>query len=257
MTRVRPRTPALLRIVLALLLCSSSGWAWAQAPAGTDSRPVLSVPAAHPVEGPVRAGTERIEMLAIDTLFYVENEGLTRIHVDLNGHRFKMVSDPAEVQRSVNAFLMPEYGTITVNVAALVEPGVPNFVEFMSQGPEGTKAEVVLSPVPVIGQTVAYAIEALQPLPAQFRLSHNHPNPFRDRTTISYTISDTRINGVDVHLAVYDALGREVAVLVNDRRFPGRYTVTWTPPSRAATGIYYARLIAGGSQATIPMVHIR
>lgn len=216
-----------------------------------------SVTAAHPAEGPARVATERIEMLAIDTLFYVENEGLTRIHVDLNEHRFKMVSDPAEVQRSVNAFLMPEYGTVTVNVAALVRPGEPNFVEFMSQGPEGTEADVVLSPVPVIGQTVAYAIEALQPLPAQFRLFHNHPNPFRDQTTISYTIPDTRINGVDVRLAVYDALGREVAVLVDDRRFPGRYTVTWTAPSGAASGTYYARLMAGGSQATLPMVRVR
>lgn len=216
-----------------------------------------AVAAVHPVHSADRAAKDRIEMLAIDTLFYVENEGLKRIHVDLNGHRFKMVSDPAEVQRSANAFLMPEHGTITVNVAALTQPGEPNFVEFTSQGPAGTEADVVLSPVPVIGQTVAYKIDGLQPLPVQFQLFHNHPNPFREQTTITYTIPDTRINGVEVRLAVYDALGREVGVLVDDRRFPGRYTVTWTAPAGAASGTYYGRIVAGGKQAVIPMVHIQ
>jgi hypothetical protein len=62
---------------------------------------------------------------------------------------------------------------------------------------------------------------------------------------------------VDVYLTVHDALGREVAVLVDERRYPGRHTVTWTVPSGSASGMYYARLVAGGSQATIPMAHVR
>jgi hypothetical protein len=251
MTRVRQRRPGLIRTALVLLWCFSSGLAWGQTT--VEVRPVVS---ADDVPRPT-AAKDRIEMLAIDTLFYVENEGLRRIHVDLNDYRFKMVSDPDEVARSVNAFLMPEYGTITVNVAALTQPGEPNFVEFTSQGPEGTGAEVVLSPVPVVGQSVAYAIESLQPLPVQFQLLHNHPNPFQQQTTIAYAIPDTRINGVDVYLTVHDALGREVAVLVDERRYPGRHTVTWTVPSGSASGMYYARLVAGGSQATIPMAHVR
>lgn len=251
MTRVRRPLTHLAQTALILLWCCSSGLAWGQA--AVDARPVLR---SDDVPDP-RDPMEQIEMLAIDTLFYVENEGLRRIHVNLNGHRFKMVSDPAEVQRSVNAFLMPEHGTITVDVAALTRPGEPNFVEFTSQGPAGTEAEVVLSPVPVIGQTVAYKISNLQPLPARFQLLHNHPNPFRERTTITYTIPDTRINGVDVRLAVYDALGREFEVLVDDRRFPGRYTVTWTAPAGTASGIYYGRLVAGGAHATVPMVRVR
>lgn len=239
-----------MQMAVVLLWCSTA-LAWGQST--TTVRPVLSVDDVPRST----ASTDRIEMLAIDTLFYVENDGLRRILVDLNGHRFKMVSDPAEVARSANAFLMPEYGTITVDVAALTIPGEPNFVSFTSQGPEGAEAEVVLSPVPVIGQAVAYAIETLQPLPVQFRLLNNHPNPFQRQTTITYAIPDTRINGVDVRLAVYDALGREVTVLVEERRYPGQHTVTWTPSARAASGMYYAHLTAGGSRATIPMVHIR
>jgi len=234
-----------------MLLWGGSGLAWGQS--ATVVRPVLStddVPRS-------KASADRIEMLAIDTLFYVENDGLRRILVDLNEHRFKMVSDPAEVERSANAFLMPEHGTITVDVAALTIPGEPNFVAFTSQGPAGAEAEVVLSPVPVIGETVAYAIKTLQPLPIQFQLLNNHPNPFRQETTITYAIPETRINGVDVRLAVYDALGREVAVLVEERRYPGQHTATWTPSAGAASGMYYAHLTAGGSRATIPMVHVR
>ena len=206
--------------VVLMVLWGSSGLAWGQPT--TTVRPVLSaddVPRS-------KASADRIEMLAIDTLFYVENNGLRRILVDLNGHRFKMVSDPDEVERSANAFLMPDYGTITVDIAALTIPGEPNFVTFTSQGPASAEAEVVLSPVPVIGQTVAYAIETLQPLPVQFRLLNNHPNPFQQETTITYAIPDTRINGVDVRLAVYDALGREVAVLVEERRYPGQHAAS-------------------------------
>lgn len=239
-----------LATVLVLLWCSGS-LAWGQST--TTVRPMLSVDDVPRSA----ASTDPIEMLAIDTLFYVENDGLRRILVDLNGHQFKMVADPAEVERSANAFLMPTYGTITVDVAALTIPGEPNFVSFTSQGADGAEAEVVLSPVPVIGQTVEYAIETLQPLPVQFQLLHNHPNPFQRQTTITYAIPDTRINGVDVRLAVYDALGREVAVLVEERRYPGQHTVTWTPPARAASGMYYAHLTAGSSRATIPMVRVR
>lgn len=229
-----------------------------------SARPATAqtVDTVHPATAPPdreakQIAEEPVEMLAIDTLLYVENEGLTRIIVELNEYRFKLVTDSTEIDHSDNAFPIPEYGEITMNVAALVHPNEPNFVAFTSQGPENTEAQVVLSPVPVVGQTVAFAITTLDPLPAQFELLHNHPNPFRSRTTITYTIPDTRINGVDVHLAVYDARGRIVAVLVDDRRFPGRHTATWSPAPGTASGVFYGRLVAGTSQATIPMMLVR
>ncbi len=64
--------------------------------------------------------------------------------------------------------------------------------------------------------------ESLQPL--QFELSQNYPNPFNPTTTIMYQIAGTGAKGMGVthvRLAVYDMLGREVALLVNESMKPG------------------------------------
>ena len=45
-------------------------------------------------------------------------------------------------------------------------------------------------------------------------------------------------------LAVYDLLGREVAVLVNERKEPGSYTVTWDGGAMAS-GMYVYRIQSG------------
>ena len=59
------------------------------------------------------------------------------------------------------------------------------------------------------------------PLPVEFALEQNYPNPFNPVTTISYQLPVTSL----VRLVVYDMLGREVAVLVNERKAPGSYEV--------------------------------
>jgi hypothetical protein len=49
-----------------------------------------------------------------------------------------------------------------------------------------------------------------------------------------------------VKLAVYDLLGREVAVLVDEPKVPGEYTVAFGG-ARLATGVYLYRLLAGSN----------
>jgi len=48
----------------------------------------------------------------------------------------------------------------------------------------------------------------------------------------------------NVKLAVYDLLGREVAVLVDEQKQPGEYTATWDARGMAS-GVYIYRLTAG------------
>jgi hypothetical protein len=52
-----------------------------------------------------------------------------------------------------------------------------------------------------------------------------------------------------VKLAVYDLLGREVAVLVNEKKEPGSYSVQFNG-SRLASGVYLYRIQAGDFVAT-------
>jgi hypothetical protein len=76
--------------------------------------------------------------------------------------------------------------------------------------------------------------------PTVFALSQNYPNPFNPSTVIGYSIASAS----HVVLKVYDLLGREVAVLVNDQMQPGNYTATFDA-SRLSSGVYCYRLDAG------------
>jgi len=99
--------------------------------------------------------------------------------------------------------------------------------------------------------------------PAGFSLEQNYPNPFNPLTIIKYTVGGIRsgpsgrdsrpaFGGTedqgtglsDVKITVYDMLGREVAVLVNEKKQPGSYQVSFDG-SALASGVYIYRLMAG------------
>lgn len=81
--------------------------------------------------------------------------------------------------------------------------------------------------------------------PAEYVLSQNYPNPFNPGTNIRYELPKTS----HVGLTVYDLLGREVSVLVNDRREAGVHEVKFDG-SGLASGVYFYRLRAGDFVAT-------
>jgi hypothetical protein len=74
-------------------------------------------------------------------------------------------------------------------------------------------------------------------VPPSFTLEQNYPNPFNPTTVISYQLPVVS----SVRLAVYDLLGREVAVLVNERKAPGSYEVKFDGAG-LASGVYFYRL---------------
>ena len=77
-------------------------------------------------------------------------------------------------------------------------------------------------------------------LPVSFSLDQNYPNPFNPTTTISFSLAErTR-----VRLSVYDVLGRELSILVDEVRDQGRYTEQFDA-HMLTTGIYFYRLTAG------------
>ena len=76
--------------------------------------------------------------------------------------------------------------------------------------------------------------------PATYSLYQNYPNPFNPSTTIKFDLA----TGNNVKLAIYDILGRENSVLVNQYLSAGSYTINFTN-SNLASGIYFYRLSAG------------
>jgi uncharacterized protein (DUF1501 family) len=85
-----------------------------------------------------------------------------------------------------------------------------------------------------------------------FSLAQNHPNPFTDATAITWTQS----HDAEVHLAVYDARGREVATLVHTRHAAGEHTLRFAADGLPA-GTYALRLRAGRTQAVRMMTRVR
>lgn len=78
-------------------------------------------------------------------------------------------------------------------------------------------------------------------LPEKVLMAQNFPNPFNPSTVIRFEIPEAG----HVRLAVYDMLGRQIDVLVNENRTPGMYEVTWDA-ERASSGTYLYRLEANG-----------
>jgi hypothetical protein len=94
-------------------------------------------------------------------------------------------------------------------------------------------------------------------VPLKFKLYQNYPNPFNPYTKIKFEIPI--INGVtngNVKLIIYDILGREVDMLVNENLKPGSYEVTWDA-SKFASGIYFCRLITGEFIESIKIIFLK
>ncbi|MDP2209478.1 MAG: T9SS type A sorting domain-containing protein [Bacteroidota bacterium] len=77
-------------------------------------------------------------------------------------------------------------------------------------------------------------------IPTEYVLEQNHPNPFNPVTQINYSLPDAGY----VTLKIYDVLGREVAVLVNEFKEAGYYEVEFDASS-LSSGVYIYKLAAG------------
>lgn len=85
------------------------------------------------------------------------------------------------------------------------------------------------------------SVERISHAPNEFMLYTNFPNPFNPSTTIGFTIQESGLTT----LQIFDALGREVATLVNEELEPGIYYQKQFNAQHLSSGIYFARLTSG------------
>jgi N-acetylneuraminic acid mutarotase len=89
-------------------------------------------------------------------------------------------------------------------------------------------------------------------LPAGIALEQNYPNPFNPTTVVRYQVPVAS----NVKVVVYDLLGREVSVLVNEKKAPGTYEVSFDGAGRSS-GVYIYRLTAGQYAQSRKMLLLR
>jgi choice-of-anchor B domain-containing protein len=107
--------------------------------------------------------------------------------------------------------------------------------------------------------TMATSVDDELSVPLAFGLDQNYPNPFNPRTEIGFHLPAGQAGNADfgrVSLRIFDMLGQEVAVLVNEYLAPGRHVRTWDA-TNSPSGVYLYRLQAGGVTETRKMVLMR
>lgn len=105
------------------------------------------------------------------------------------------------------------------------------------------KGHSIIPDRPVFNTEVTYS----------FSLSQNYPNPFNPATEIKFELPQNTF----VTLVVYNAIGEEVARLVNNEyRNAGRYSVSFDG-SKLASGIYFYSIVAGSYNEVKKMVLLK
>ncbi|MEE9442367.1 MAG: T9SS type A sorting domain-containing protein [candidate division Zixibacteria bacterium] len=94
-------------------------------------------------------------------------------------------------------------------------------------------------------------------LPTRFELSQNYPNPFNPYTRFDYTIP------IESHvtIAVYNILGQQTAVLVDEYQNEGVYTAEWDGRDKngnqASSGVYFYNIFTEDYSESKKMVLLK
>ena len=104
-----------------------------------------------------------------------------------------------------------------------------------------------------LGTTSVAVEEPADETPSTFELGQNYPNPFNPQTTITYALAEQ----VEVRLAVFDMLGRQVATLLDGvQQAAGRYEVQFDARD-LPSGTYFYQIAAGSFVQTGKMQLIK
>lgn len=87
---------------------------------------------------------------------------------------------------------------------------------------------------------------------SDYQLFQNYPNPFNATTKISYVLAEPGL----VKLSIFNLLGKEIAMLTNERQQAGSYEVLWIAES-FPSGTYFCRLKTNEFQATQKLVLVK
>ena len=134
--------------------------------------------------------------------------------------------------------------------AVVVETGAFRLVA--SVGTPALGAPVVLQQARHRALAAEAPLETAEDLPTSFSLEANYPNPFNPATTIQFALPEATA----VRLAVYDLLGRQVHLLVDEQRPAGRHEVVVEARGRSS-GVYFDRIEAGSFPTVRQMLLVK
>jgi hypothetical protein len=135
-------------------------------------------------------------------------------------------------------------------VSITFRPTVETLVSsFLAMENNSTNHHSVGIPLEGVGVPKDVSVKDNSVLPKEYSLSQNYPNPFNPSTSIQFNL----IANGNVKLAVYNTVGKQVAVILNGNMNAGSHTVEWQP-ERLSSGVYFYRLTADSFTATKKLI---
>jgi len=136
---------------------------------------------------------------------------------------------PGDLNGSVTA---PDYGGITLNLDGNFGPD-QLISEYIMSGAFQANGIIVMTKESNTGVRPSL----VHTIPDGFILGQNFPNPFNPETTIPFSVREK----TDIELTVYDIMGRQIEVLVNETMPAGSYEIRLNG-SEMISGIYFYKL---------------
>jgi uncharacterized protein (TIGR03790 family) len=235
---------------------------WMDVVVGDPKTTIMEVQGALPVQmhylnAVIPQGTGTVQ-LTWGTISELNNYGFTVQRADTSIRGYKDIEDSFVAGHGTTA--VPQAYTWTDHHVA---PGA--YYYRLKQVDLDGSVHISERQLVVVSSTVA-SVEN-EEIPGGFALAQNYPNPFNPATTIRYSVGvvnlpagqaggRSSVVSSHVRLTVYDMIGREVAVLVNEPQAPGSYTVTWNAAG-VASGTYFYRLQMGDRTETRKMSYLK
>jgi ligand-binding sensor domain-containing protein len=98
------------------------------------------------------------------------------------------------------------------------------------------------------------SVEDAARIPVDFYLGQNYPNPFNPITKIRYSVPVSSF----VVIKLYDILGNEIAVLVNENKLPGNYELDLNSEEyRLSSGVYFYSMLADKFAVTKKLILLK
>lgn len=202
-------------------------------------RPKLTVTYTPPPAPAISVNKDTVTVIGVNNWhdsLVVRNSGSLPLVVD-SIVQFSLDPIQYAVRIDTASFTLAPGDSQTVIVSI---PGIPanatafDFMDslriYSNARPDSVKTLVLRGDAPT-----AVTSESL--VPTVFELRQNYPNPFNPVTVIRFSVARAAV----VSLKIYDLLGQEVATLMNEKKDPGRYEVTWNGAG-FASGVYFYRL---------------
>ena len=164
------------------------------------------------------------------------------VNYDIHSHTFK----PIPPQKTI-LFEMPNACAVSCHMMG----GYPNFgIDFSGDnlGDWTEATDIALAdtlmywygPGGIWWDHVVSVERENSQIPETYALSQNYPNPFNPATQINFSVPQASV----VHITIYDIVGREVEVLVNEYLDAGNYTTNWNA-ANYSSGVYFYRMETG------------